>query len=987
MSSIAIKATAISTSLHQNQPFKTTVKTLLLVIPLILLSIFSSAQSMTLSVDGVNDGLYCLPSTSSQLTITLRIAPTECPNALYTIDWGDGSEPQETSALTVRHVFDLRTFQQATAVSRFPVTISVSSEACGSSFYEFVFVKAPRAAATVQTSCSGAPVAFINNSIPQGENGISYKWEFSDGQTSTDFSPFLRFEKDGTYKLTVTTPSCGSHTVSGNFALRPLPEANFEAIGFTQKEDDLVVCYSDSAVLTLDGGVSKNHNAYTWSISGGAYDRLSPNLTSRMAKINLKEEKEYTVTLSVRNTACITSQTSISRTFKVVKDDVPKLTPQPDACQPIQYRVPVVVNNAQYTINGVAFDPNNVQPLGFSAQPYIVRATLNNTCGNQAIADTFMIQQIQPVSILTEEKSIGVCVNSDPLTFQTNTTDGTWKGGGVLEDNQLIFTPSQIGTFELVYYKGAGVCYVADTVTVRVNTTNLNAIKFTPSTLEGCGSASVSFKVNENENKNYLYEWDFGNGQTAIGYAPSAQVFENATSETQAFFPRLTVFNGCVRQTSNQKIEVHAETKALMGIDSTTIRCNASPILFSNRSIGHTKNKSIWDFGDGTQRVTESDTVYHLFPNTDKNTYTIKLKVEGACGTDETSMEVRVAPEVHALFTMPESVCPGESITFQDATVPLPDRWVWTFGDGNVSNEANPTHAFTQANREYKVTLTAYTACGSDTISRIVKTSIAPEANFDFSAEASCQGSDITFLNTSNPQLNFLWNFGDGNVDSVNYSPVHRYDSEGIKEVTLQVYADRKSCMNTFKKAIRINPELRIDYQIASEGTICAPGPVVIKNLTQNANQYEWYFNDLLVTDVENPAVPLPNGIYTVKLVASYNGFCRDSLELPMALTLEPCELQIPEAFTPNNDKFGDYYTFFGSGIQKINFLKVRNRWGEVIFEMFDVPAGSQQADEAWDGTIKGTPAPADTYVYEAEVTYIDNSVSDRLRGNFYLIR
>lgn len=959
-------------------------KTLIIFIPVFFLSLLGYSQTLQLSVNGVTDGIYCVPGTSTQLTITLRITAGNC-GGNYSINWGDGSNQQETSQTSVTHLYDLRTFQQATAVSRLPITISVSNNGCNAE-YSFAFVKSPRAAVTVQASCSGAPVAFVNNSIPQGETGISYKWEFSDGQTSTEYSPFLRFNNDGTYRLTVTTPSCGSNTASGSFTLRPLPEAKFEATGFTEKDGEFVACLSDSAVVTLDGGTSLNHNAYTWTVSGGSYDIVSTNLTSRIAKINLKEEKEYTVTLSVRHSACVASQVSTSRKFRVIRDAVPKLTPQPDACQPLEYKVPEIVTNTHYAINGTEFNPAETQHLGFSGQPYIVTASLSNSCGSQVVSDTFKIEEIEPVSILNVGDEIGVCVNSEKITLETNTSDGLWKGG-TPENGRLIFNPDKIGVYELIYYKGSGACYVGDTVTIRVNNNVLPKVSFTPSETSGCMSANITFNIDEPRNEHYAYQWDFGNGQTSSEYAPPTQFYENTGKEKRTFLPLLKVDNGCVNETSSNVIEIHADIKADIGIDSTTIRCDLSPILFSNRSTGHEKALSEWDFGDGSVRTTANDTLYHLFPATGGPEFTVKLKITGACGNDETEVNVRVSPEVHALFTMPDLACPGEEVTFKDASVPTPDRWVWTFGDGSVSSEANPKHTFAEANKEYTVLLTAYTACGTDTMSKIIKTTSSPVAGFDFSSQFSCENAEVAFLNSSDPQLGFLWDFGDGSIDSVNFSPRHAYASEGVKEVTLMVYAGSKACNNTLKKPIRINPQLSIDFEVTNQGTICAPGPVILKNLSRNANKYEWYFNDKLTTEVENPAIPLANGTYSVKLVASLNGVCKDSLELPLAFTLEPCEVQIPEAFTPNNDRFGDHYTFFGNGIQKINYLKIRNRWGEVIFEMHDVPAGSQQPGESWDGTFNGTPAPADTYVYEAELTYIDNSVSDRMRGNFYLVR
>lgn len=124
-----------------------------------------------------------------------------------------------------------------------------------------------------------------------------------------------------------------------------------------------------------------------------------------------------------------------------------------------------------------------------------------------------------------------------------------------------------------------------------------------------------------------------------------------------------------------------------------------------------------------------------------------------------------------------------------------------------------------------------------------------------------------------------------------------------------------------------------------------------------------------------------------MKLIAGKGGVCRDSLERMAAFAVQHCQVDIPQAFTPNGDGVGDRYTLFGNGILKINSLRIRNRWGEMVFEAKNIPAGSQQPGESWDGNFGGKPAPADMYVYEAEVLYIDNRISDKLRGNIYLVR
>ncbi|MGZ5135535.1 MAG: T9SS type B sorting domain-containing protein, partial [Flavitalea sp.] len=67
------------------------------------------------------------------------------------------------------------------------------------------------------------------------------------------------------------------------------------------------------------------------------------------------------------------------------------------------------------------------------------------------------------------------------------------------------------------------------------------------------------------------------------------------------------------------------------------------------------------------------------------------------------------------------------------------------------------------------------------------------------------------------------------------------------------------------------------------------------------------------------------------------------------------------------NDKF----TIKAQGIQKINNLRIFNRWGEIIFERKDFNIGDPNG--AWNGLYKGVPAPGGAYVYMIELSCNDN--------------
>lgn len=75
-----------------------------------------------------------------------------------------------------------------------------------------------------------------------------------------------------------------------------------------------------------------------------------------------------------------------------------------------------------------------------------------------------------------------------------------------------------------------------------------------------------------------------------------------------------------------------------------------------------------------------------------------------------------------------------------------------------------------------------------------------------------------------------------------------------------------------------------------------------------------------------------------------------------------PCVFEVPNAFTPNgdgiNDSFGPVYQCYFADYQ----LRVYNRWGQEVFTSTD-PA------EGWDGTVSGSDAPSEVYIWHAVYT------------------
>ncbi|HNL06761.1 MAG TPA: PKD domain-containing protein, partial [Chitinophagales bacterium] len=118
-------------------------------------------------------------------------------------------------------------------------------------------------------------------------------------------------------------------------------------------------------------------------------------------------------------------------------------------------------------------------------------------------------------------------------------------------------------------------------------------------------------------------------------------------------------------------------------------------------------------------------------------------------------------------------------------------HYVWEFGDGNTSTQANPTHTYAQEG-VYIVKLTAVVCSDTSTTyqSICIGTSAHPSPSFSHNLQ---NDNLVTFANTSSNAAGavFIWDFGDGTVPQIqtdsNSAITHTYTQAGEHEVRLSV--------------------------------------------------------------------------------------------------------------------------------------------------------------------------------------------------------
>ena len=207
------------------------------------------------------------------------------------------------------------------------------------------------------------------------------------------------------------------------------------------------------------------------------------------------------------------------------------------------------------------------------------------------------------------------------------------------------------------------------------------------------------------------YAWNFGNGTTGSGAAPSATY---ATAGTFTVTLTVTDNRGATSQasttvtvTTNTQPPVANPGGPYTGTVNVPINFNGA----ASRDPDGSVVSYLWNFGDGT--TASGVTAVHAYAAT--GSYTVRLTVtdnDGLTNSASTTAQVSdgtgLQPPV-ANTGGPYQGTTASPVAFDGSASSDPDGRIvsydWTFGDGGTASGAKPTHAYSTAGT-YTVTLT-----------------------------------------------------------------------------------------------------------------------------------------------------------------------------------------------------------------------------------------------------------------------------------------
>jgi gliding motility-associated-like protein len=414
---------------------------------------------------------------------------------------------------------------------------------------------------------------------------------------------------------------------------------------------------------------------------------------------------------------------------------------------------------------------------------------------------------------------------------------------------------------------------------------------FTSSTVSGCSPIVVQF-TDSSKGSPLSWKWDLGNGTSSTLQNPSSTYFNPGNYTVRLIVSNANGSDTVIKQ---NLITVYASpVTAFIASDSSG--CFPLTVRFTDKSLAGSGTIASWnwDFGDGT--VSSEANPTHTYSA--QGSYSVTLRVTNNFGCSKTYTHyqyINTFGGVKAGFTSANAIScsvPATVSFTNNSVAPSSSTYLWSFGDGSNSTQANPQHLYASAGN-YNVSLLVTTPEGCrDSITKQNAVNIGTFSSKFKVPDTLCSQQPFMVINSSPGQpTSCLWNFGDGTT-STDINPVKAYATPGTYTISvLNVFG---SCSDSSSKTVVVNARPLAAFSSSGTNSCQVPYTVQFTSKSLSATSVWWNFGDDSTSTELNPKhTYLREGSFTVTLVAINQYGCTDSLVKQNAIIVKRPGIEI----------------------------------------------------------------------------------------------
>jgi len=744
-----------------------------------------------------------------------------------------------------------------------------NTQGCSSSLVKKVTIY-PKVTAnfTPTNGCSPHTITNFNNT---SVNASLYRWDFGDNTSSNEAMPEHTFKNfsttaDADFAVTLTAESqygC-SDTKTANVTAFYSPKAEFsigEATGCSP--------YDITISNNTEGGIS-----YLWDFGDG---RPTQTWGTAMFSVTYTNDgrdiQTFPITLeATSNNACVST---ITRNVVIY----PAITAEfsvSDGCYPhtISNFNNTSVGAVQYNWDfgdGVTSNAQNPIHLfkNFSTTADSVYAvTLQTTSPNGCTATETKAVTVLPKPNASFEISDATGCSPYTVTI-ANSSKGADSYLWDMADGDLLSTSTT--SFNHDYFNSTRNIIKYPVSLIVSNTKGCSDtlirqaviypnIKAEFAIESGCHPHTVA-NFNNTSVGAVKYDWDFGDQLSSSDKSPAHtfEHFSRTTDTTYKIVLKVESLNGC-KASKDTTITIYHKPLAEFDIADNE-GCSPHTTQINNQAKGATALQ--WDFGDSSTGTDLSASFDHTYQNATGTTqiYPLQLVAVSAKNcTDTISRNATIYSDITSRFSAESGCHPLTIASFSNSSVGA-DSYNWTFGDGQSSNEKDPSHTFNNfsntANKQFTIALKTQSINGcyaqwDTTITVYPK----PLAEFLIVNPEGCSPLTANIEHSSSGADTAYWNFADGSATEQNLSVQLSHLFTNVSGKT-QMYPvellvkTQYGCSDTISRNATIHSEVHARFSIESG---CHPLKVVsFNNATIGADNYNWTFGDNQSSNEKDP--------------------------------------------------------------------------------------------------------------------------------------
>jgi len=276
----------------------------------------------------------------------------------------------------------------------------------------------------------------------------------------------------------------------------------------------------------------------------------------------------------------------------------------------------------------------------------------------------------------------------------------------------------------------------------------------------------------------------------------------------------------------------------------------------------------------------------------------------------------QAAPPAADFIGEPTSGDAPLTVNFADESTGNVTSWSWTFGDGGISTQQNPSHEYLDEG-SYTVSLTATGPGGSDTETKETYINVtapsapaAPVADFMADPMSGYAPLTVYFYDLSTGDItSWAWDFGDPGT-SDQQDPSHEYKSAGSYTVSLTATGLGGSDTETKTNYITVSEMPSPPVAGFSGSPTSGDAPLTVQftdESTGTITSWSWDFGDGGSSAQQNPSHEYQSaGSYEVGLTVTGPGGSNTKTETDYINVTSPAQIEV-EVFSDSFESSADW--------------------------------------------------------------------------------